>query len=143
MLDVRGPMGSPHCPAAGNPPRSLPATPGTGWRTVIGLAGVGEPPIEILRNEGGVLAIRGEVDPASAPEFRARLQVAARDGSGDLVLDLTDLRFIDSSGLKVLLEIAGYLGEGRTVVLRNPQRGVLRLFDVAGIERLGDFRVER
>jgi anti-anti-sigma factor len=109
---------------------------------VIGVAGVGEPPIEI-RDDGGALAVRGEVDPASAAEFRARLEVAARDGSGDLVLDLTDLRFIDSSGLKVLLEIAGGLGEGRAIVLRNPQRGVLRLFDVAGIERLDGFRVER
>jgi anti-sigma B factor antagonist len=110
---------------------------------MIEIAGIGEPPIEVRRDEGGALAVRGEVDPASAPEFRARLQSAAGEDPGDLVLDLTELRFMDSSGLKVLIEIAGGLGEGRALVLRNPQRGVLRLLDVAGIEGLGGFRVER
>jgi anti-sigma B factor antagonist len=109
---------------------------------VIGVAGVGEPPLEVHRDETGILAVRGEIDPASAEEFRARLEVAAREGSGDLVLDLRELRFMDSSGLHALLDIAATLEEGRAVVLRSPQRGVRRLFEVAGIERVSGFRVE-
>lgn len=104
---------------------------------------MGGPPLEIQRDEGGSLAVRGEVDPASSGRFAESLMEAARGASGDLVLDLRNLTFMDSSGLRVLIELSRDLGPGRSVILRAPQPGVLRLFEVAGIEELGSFRVER
>jgi anti-sigma B factor antagonist len=89
------------------------------------------------------VAVLGEVDPASADRFAESLTEAARGATGDLVLDLRELTFMDSSGLRVLVDLARELGPGRAVVLRAPRPGVLRLFEVAGIERLGSFRVER
>jgi anti-sigma B factor antagonist len=110
---------------------------------VSGIASVGGPPLEVRWNEGGSLAVRGEVDPASSDRFAQSLTEAARQSTGDLVLDLRELDFMDSSGLRILIDMARDLGPGRSVVLWAPRPGVLRLFEVAGIERLGSFRVER
>lgn len=49
------------------------------------------------------LELSGELDVASAPALRERLAEIATRGSGPLVIDLTRLDFIDSTGLSVLL----------------------------------------
>jgi anti-sigma B factor antagonist len=110
---------------------------------LIGIAGVGGPHLEVSWDASGSLVVRGEVDPASADRFAEGLKTAAADAPGDLVVDLRELTFMDSAGLRVLIDLARDLGPGRAVVLRAPQPGVLRLFEVAGIEGLGPFRVER
>jgi anti-sigma B factor antagonist len=81
----------------------------------------------------GVLALEGELDMATAEELRNRLR---EEGTGDgpdgpLVLDFTDISFMDSSGLRVLLEAAKERGdEGRLVILHPPQQ-VQRVLDIS------------
>jgi anti-anti-sigma factor len=48
------------------------------------------------------LAVHGDLDLATAPLLGERLRAAVADGH-DVVLDLRDVRFIDSSGVAVLL----------------------------------------
>jgi anti-sigma B factor antagonist len=50
-----------------------------------------------------VLEVSGELDAASAPALRERLAEVATRGDGPLVIDLSILSFIDSTGLSVLL----------------------------------------
>ena len=52
--------------------------------------------------DGVVLALSGELDLAGAPELDQALS-AVREAGTALTLDLTDLEFIDSSGLGVLV----------------------------------------
>jgi anti-sigma B factor antagonist len=61
--------------------------------------------IEISQQPDGtsVLAVNGELDLASAALFRERVGEALGTGARDLVIDLTDVEFIDSSGLGALL----------------------------------------
>jgi anti-sigma B factor antagonist len=49
-----------------------------------------------------VIALDGELDALTEPELRQRVTVLAH--SGDLLFDLTGLRFIDSSGIRVILD---------------------------------------
>lgn len=80
-----------------------------------------------------IVSASGEIDLSTCPQAAAALR-AARDGARALVLDLRDLRFIDTSGLRLILEerqraeASGY----RFVVARGP-RTVQRLFEVAGL----------
>lgn len=53
-------------------------------------------------DDGVVLALSGELDLAGAPELDQALS-AVREAGTALTLDLTDLEFIDSSGLGVLV----------------------------------------
>ncbi|HEU0132380.1 MAG TPA: STAS domain-containing protein [Mycobacteriales bacterium] len=80
-----------------------------------------------------VLAVSGEVDIATAPALRERLAdvLATR---ADVVVDLADVPFMDSTGLGVL--VASYnraVAAGRRLVVARPQqivRNALRLVQV-------------
>jgi anti-sigma B factor antagonist len=50
-----------------------------------------------------VVAVRGEIDLFTAPEFKQRVSAAIDAGARRLVLDLSETTFIDSSSLGVLI----------------------------------------
>ena len=56
--------------------------------------------------EVNVLSVGGELDVLTAPRLGARLDELMRHTTGDLVVDLQDTAFIDSSGLHILLNTA-------------------------------------
>jgi anti-anti-sigma factor len=69
-----------------------------------------------------------------------KVTVGALDSPGDIVLDLTRLTFMDSSGLKVVVELAQRVNG--IVVLRCPRPNVLRLLDILGINDTVGIRIE-
>jgi anti-sigma B factor antagonist len=80
------------------------------------------------------LALRGEIDLASAPDVEAALEGAIRDSVGAFVVDLTGVSFIGSSGLQVLLRARALLGrEDRALALVCPHGRVRRVFELAGV----------
>ena len=76
-----------------------------------------------------VLALRGAVDLFSAPLLAETIHTAVAEGATELELDLGDLRFIDSSGLGVLIEAHNTLGGA--VTLRGASGLVLRVLEAA------------
>ncbi|MCP2243271.1 STAS domain-containing protein [Lentzea aerocolonigenes] len=70
-----------------------------------------------VRRHGAVVTLTGEVDLNTSDLLRSELALACAAGDGDVVVDLTDLAFIGSSGLHVLIETATVLGERRLVLL--------------------------
>jgi anti-anti-sigma factor len=52
------------------------------------------------------VAVRREVDMATAPERQAALDAAAADGARVFVVDLSEVSFVDSSGINVLCRSA-------------------------------------
>lgn len=84
---------------------------------------------------GGVvtLTLRGELDLASAGALEQSLAAAERDRSARIVIDIADLHFIDSSGLRVLLLAAGRAREqDRELVLTRGGEAVQRVFELTG-----------
>jgi anti-sigma B factor antagonist len=78
--------------------------------------------------EGGA-ALVGEIDAHTA----GRLTYAF-DDPGDLVLDLSGVEFVDSSGLRVLIELHQNRSRaGDTLVLRTPSPAVRRLLEISGV----------
>src|SRR5918998_3624303 len=70
--------------------------------------GVPTPPFEIRVRRAGDRAIvvpEGEIDLATADDVEARLQDLRAEGWRNLVLDLRDVSFIDSSGLRLLVRM--------------------------------------
>jgi anti-sigma B factor antagonist len=77
------------------------------------------------------LVLRGELDLATAPRL---VQALAATGD-DVVLDLRDLTFMDSTGVRVLLEAAEGAGPGLRMIL--PAGGDVRVtIDETGIAPL-------
>jgi anti-sigma B factor antagonist len=74
------------------------------------------------RTEGTTLivAIAGELDLSTVPELAARLQALREQRHTTVTLDLGDLTFMDSSGLRLLIELDGQAKqEGWQLTLRR------------------------
>ena len=81
-----------------------------------------------------VIRLRGELDIESAPELE-RVLVRSRPAGQRLVLDLAELKFMDSTGLRVLLRAREAADEGRwEISLRNVPPTIRRLFDMTGVQ---------
>lgn len=78
----------------------------------------------------------GELDASSSDELRSVLEPLA-DTQGDIELDCSELTFMDSSGLHVLLGAARDLGSEGLVLVQNPTSMVRRLMSLTGVERCG------
>jgi anti-sigma B factor antagonist len=94
---------------------------------------------EVERQDATTLVfLRGELDLASAEAALAVLIDALRDG--DLVIDASELSFIDSSGIRSILEAYREahhgIGAGRHVTVRAPSPQVRRVLQLTGIDDL-------
>jgi len=87
-----------------------------------------------------VVALTGELDIATAHEVAARLADALAEGKG-LVVDLGELRFIDSTGISTLLVAHKCaLDGGHVLVLRAPVPNVRKTLSLVGLDQV--FRIE-
>jgi anti-sigma B factor antagonist len=88
------------------------------------------------RDEAGVriLSVTGELDIATAPELCARLDASRSVRRPRLLVDLTEVEFCDSTGLRALLGAASEVRAhgGRFAIVCAPTGGVARLLDVVG-----------
>jgi anti-sigma B factor antagonist len=88
--------------------------------------------LEITPIDNGLVLV-GEIDAHTAPELAARLDPLPGDGA-DVVLDVAGIEFIDSSGLRVLIEAhQRAIAAGRRLVIRQPSASVRRLFEISGL----------
>ena len=81
-----------------------------------------------------MMSLRGELDLASAPLLQAELDSSQIASASMLVLDLEELTFIDSTGLRVLLtayEHSRERGQEFAVTQGSPQ--VQRLLSITGV----------
>jgi anti-anti-sigma factor len=83
-------------------------------------------------DDAGSLRLVGELDVAETDGLLERA-TSALPTDGDLVLELDELTFIDSSGVRALVTIAGMLRSGR-LVLADPTPAVRRVLDLVEIE---------
>jgi anti-sigma B factor antagonist len=86
-----------------------------------------------------IIAVSGEIHVSTAPEFSGMLNASIESGRTAVVLDLTDVIFIDSTGLSVLLNALRRVtraGGRMAVVCTNPT--VLRLFEITRLDSTFD-----
>jgi anti-anti-sigma factor len=98
-------------------------------------------PFEIREHDADgvhVIAMRGELDLATAPRLCVRIDAARRAGSRRMVIDLTTAAFCDSVGLRALIgsqhEMTAH--GGRMAVAAQSESAVGRLFGLAGAHEL-------
>jgi anti-sigma B factor antagonist len=81
--------------------------------------------------------VRGEVDISTAPRLTEILDAAIRESDGAFVVDLSDLAFLDSTGVSVLIRARALLGrDERPLLIICPPGPARRIFDIAGIADL-------
>jgi anti-sigma B factor antagonist len=88
-----------------------------------------------------LIAVSGEVDLYSAADVQARLAELIEGDAREIVVDVTGVTFLDSSGLGVLVAAAKALrSSGGELILAADNHGILRLLEITGLGRA--FRVE-
>ena len=81
-----------------------------------------------------VVSLRGEIDAMTAPRLGSRLFGLADEGLQGVVVDLSDVTFMDSTGIGVLLNALRHFRARHTqMVLVCPTDRVLRPFQVTGL----------
>jgi anti-anti-sigma factor len=89
------------------------------------------------RGDAAVVVPTGELDLATAPALEASLSRAFTDPGERVVLDLRELEFIDSSGLRTLLTARRQAGEaGKAFSLVAGHRGLERTLEIAGVHKV-------
>ena len=84
-----------------------------------------------------VVVVHGELDLETAPHLQTRLEALCDSGVGDVWVDLADVGYIDSTGLRALLAAYERLAaSGRHLSVQNPSGQVVRLFEICGVSHL-------
>lgn len=88
--------------------------------------------IQITENEGKVqIALAGRLDTTTAPQLEAELN--AHSGAAALEFDFTELEYISSAGLRVLLSAQkGVNASKGTMVIKNVNETVREVFEITG-----------
>ena len=81
-----------------------------------------------------MLVLTGELDVVSAPDLDLCLNEVMAEAHDRVVLDLSELSFVDSAGMSVLIKARQDAdSSGRTLVLGRPTEQVHRVFALVGL----------
>ncbi|MGH9291387.1 MAG: STAS domain-containing protein [Acidimicrobiales bacterium] len=81
-----------------------------------------------------VLVVRGEIDVSTAPELRDRLLRTAHDGHSTVVVDLSEVTFLDSTALGVLVSgLKRFRAAGGDLRLVVTGRSVSKVLEITGL----------
>jgi anti-sigma B factor antagonist len=85
----------------------------------------------------GVVVLGGEVDIYSAPEFKQVLVNGIEGGANRVIVDLTDVDFIDSTALGVLVSGAKRVrpNNGNLDIVCTDE-SIVRIFEITGLDRI-------
>ena len=90
--------------------------------------------MEIVKESNGTaltLKLVGRLDTATAPELESELKNCL-DGVQTLTMDLKELEYISSAGLRVLLSAQKTMNKQGAMVVRNVRQIVMEIFDITG-----------
>ncbi len=85
-----------------------------------------------VSREGDRIVVAGDVDAHTCPDLASELDPLP--GSGDVRLDVADVGFIDSSGLRVIIAAHQHAEENdRKLLIERPSKSVTRLLEISGL----------
>ena len=82
------------------------------------------------------VALEGRMDSATAPEFEKKI-FQKLDGVTELVLDFTDLAYLSSAGLRVLLSRQKKMNAARgSMVVKHVSEITMEVFEATGFDSI-------
>ena len=80
------------------------------------------------------VVISGELDLATIPMLARQLAQVTWKNPGRLIFDLTSVGFMDCGSARLIARTGCSLPDGRRPVLRHPNPGVRRVFELTGLD---------
>ncbi|MEN3360075.1 MAG: hypothetical protein V7637_4057 [Mycobacteriales bacterium] len=100
--------------------------------------------VRVCAGDGGavVITISGEVDLATAPGVETEILAAIGNKTTAVTVDLSDVDYLDSAGLRVVFTLATRLAELRTTLDLVAEPGSIsrRVIELSGFTSLGTLR---
>jgi anti-sigma B factor antagonist len=92
---------------------------------------------EQLSGDSYVISLAGEVDLYTAPEFKQQLLEVIGEGAKEVVVDLTETTFIDSTTLGVLVGgVKRLRANDGQLTLVSTDRNITKIFEITGLDRV-------
>lgn len=90
-----------------------------------------------IKREGDTLAvcIQGHLDIKTAPELERQL-LPQMDGIRSLTIDLAQVDYVSSMGLRLLLALQKRMAKQGTMLVLHPQDEVMKLFEESGFDQI-------
>ena len=89
----------------------------------------------VRQDEGIVVRLVGEIDLNHSPQFHQRLVELCNENPRRLILDLSDVQYIDSSGVGSMVDIFRRLKKKQfTMILVNPSARVRALLEITRLD---------
>lgn len=90
--------------------------------------------MEIIKNIDGskcTIGLKGRLDTTTAPQLESELKISL-DNINELVIDLKDLEYISSAGLRVLLAAQKVMNAQGEMKVTNVKPEVFEVFEITG-----------
>jgi anti-sigma B factor antagonist len=99
--------------------------------------GLRKDPVLRVEKQGDACVVKlgGELDLYNAPQVREALTDACGNSSERIVVDLSEVEFIDSTALGVLIEARRRLDNRRAFLLAAPGLATRRALEISGLDR--------
>ena len=80
------------------------------------------------------MALSGELDAGTAAEFRAEIERNVSPDLSRLVLDVSELEYMASAGIRVMVFARQKMGAGVEIFVVCPQEAVLEVLEMTGMK---------
>ena len=95
-----------------------------------------DPVLEVeTKGSACIVKLAGELDVYNAPTVRNALVRACADSPERVIVDLSEVEFIDSTALGVLIEARRQLANNRAFLLAAPGLETRRALEISGLDR--------
>lgn len=92
---------------------------------------------KLLPDDARVVAVAGELDLYTAPQFEEQILDALDNGTARIVVDLSGCEFLDSTALGILVKVRKRLGDQeRRLVLVATDHNIVKVFQITGLDRV-------
>ena len=94
--------------------------------------------MELSKNKTGstlVISMSGRLDTVSAPQLDEELK-ASIGGATELILDLSNLEYMSSAGLRILLSAQKTMNHQGKMIVKNVNDTIMEIFEVTGFTEI-------
>lgn len=84
-----------------------------------------------------ILEVQGEIDVFTAKDLREELIRAYDEKQENIILDFSNLNYLDSTGLGVIIGAYGRMKEqGKDISIKNTKPNILKLMTITGLDKI-------
>ena len=84
-----------------------------------------------INNDAATLIVSGRLDTQTAPELEAELD-SILSGLKELIFDMTNLEYVSSAGLRVILKAQKAMNSQGSMKLTGVNDSIMEVFDITG-----------